>query len=102
MPEDMYIKLQKELMTMPRDLMVEKVKGMGKMCTCPSCPTFNDCAKNAMETMFCMHGTSFHCIKEVKGCKCPTCPVTKQAGLTHSAFCVMGNEKSQRFNDLLN
>ena len=101
MPEDMYIKMQKQMMGMPKDQMMAKLMDMAKMCTCPSCPTYNECAKNAMEGMFCGHGTSFHCIKEVKGCICPTCPVAKQMGLTHSAFCGMGNEKTQRFNEML-
>jgi hypothetical protein len=101
MPEDMYVKMQKQMMAMPKDQMMTKMMEMGKMCTCPSCPSYNDCAKTAMETMFCGKGMSFHCIREIKGCICPTCPVAKQMGLTHQAFCAMGNEKTQRFGDML-
>jgi len=99
--EDMYIKGQKQMMMMPKDQMMAKVMELSKMCTCPSCPTYNECAKNSMESMYCNHGTSFHCISENKGCLCPTCPVAKIQGLTHQSFCMMGNEKTQRFNEML-
>lgn len=101
MPEDMYVKMQKQMMMMPEDQRMAKIMEMSKMCTCPSCPTHTDCAKNAMEVMYCNHGTSFHCITEFKGCICPTCPVLKMQGLTHQTFCMTGNEKTQRFNEML-
>ena len=101
MPEDRYVTMQKQMMIMPKDQIMANMMEMDRMCTCPSCPSYNDCAKTALEIMFCGRGMSFHCIKEIKGCICPTCPVTKKLGLTHQAFCVMGNEKTQRFNSML-
>lgn len=52
-PEDKYVKVQKQLMMMPPDQMVAK------------------------------------------------CPVAAQVGLTHQPFCMMGDEKTERFNDML-
>jgi hypothetical protein len=101
MPEDMYVKMQKQMMSMPRDQVMKKIGELMKMCTCPKCPTFNECAKNAMEGLFCSMGHSFHCITENKGCICSSCPVAKMQGLTHQSFCLMGNEKSQRFDAML-
>jgi hypothetical protein len=67
-----------------------------EQCICPDCPTYNDCAKNAMEGLFCAHGTSFHCISEEKDCICPSCPITEQYGLTRNFFCTRGSEAAQR------
>jgi len=97
--EDQYIKVQKQMMSMPRDQVMMKIGELMKMCTCPKCPTFTDCAKNAMEGLFCSMGHSFHCITKNNGCICTGCPVAKMQGLTHTSFCLMGNEKSQRFDD---
>ena len=40
----MYVKMQKQMM-IAKDQMMAKMMEMGKMCTCPSCPSYNDCAK---------------------------------------------------------
>lgn len=101
MPEDKFVKMQKESLTMPREQMMANLMEMDKMCTCPSCPTYNQCAKDALETTYCVRGMSFHCIKELKECICPACPVTEKVGLTHQSFCIMGDEKTQRFNSML-
>jgi hypothetical protein len=101
LPEDPYNKIQKMMLGMPREQQMQKIAELMKMCTCPQCPTFNDCAKNAMEGLFCSMGRSFHCISENKGCICPNCPVAKQMGLKNMSFCLMGNEKTQRYDAML-
>ena len=101
LPEDRYVQTQKELLSMPQDGIKEKLEELKMMCTCPECPTNNDCAKSTKELLFCSTGSSFHCIAESKGCLCPTCPVAEQLGLGHQSFCLMGDEKAQRFDSLL-
>jgi hypothetical protein len=101
MTEDAYVKVQKQMMAMTREQVMQKIGELKKMCTCPQCPTNNECAKNSKETLFCSMGHSFHCITENKGCLCPGCPVAKMQGLTHQSFCLMGNEKTQRFDAML-
>jgi hypothetical protein len=101
MPEELYVQMQKQILSMPLDQIKMKVEDLKKMCICPQCPTNNECAKNAQELLFCSTGRSFHCITENKGCLCPGCPVAKQMGLTYQSFCLMGNEKAQRFDAML-
>ena len=84
----------------PADLKKEIEKYNG-MCTCPQCPTYNKCARNAKELLFCATGKSFMCITEEKGCICPTCPVTPEFGLKNTFFCTKGAEKSQRYEHAL-
>jgi hypothetical protein len=66
-------------------------------CICPDCPTYNDCAKDSTEGLFCAHGSSFHCISLEKDCFCPSCPITEQYGLTRNFFCIRGSEAAQRW-----
>ncbi|MDD1652539.1 MAG: DUF2769 domain-containing protein [Methanomicrobiales archaeon] len=70
-------------------------------CICPTCPTYNNCAKNAKETLFCWNGKSFMCISFEKKCLCPTCPVTGDLGLKKQSFCTRGSEKAQRYEHTL-
>jgi hypothetical protein len=100
-PEDPYVKMQKQMLAMPKDQVMAKVGELMKMCTCPQCPTYNECAKNAKESLFCTMGHSFHCIGKDNGCICPACPVARMQELTHRSFCLMGNEKTQRYDAML-
>lgn len=42
-----------------------------------------------VESLFCAYGSS-HCIKEKKGCKCPSCPVFKEYQLDKMYYCLGG------------
>ncbi len=77
-----------------RTKIIDKEKGL---CICPDCPTYNDCAKEAQELLYCVYGSSFHCIYENNGCICPTCPVTGDLGLIHDEFCLKGSEADRRW-----
>lgn len=75
-----------------------------KKCRCMVCPSYNfTCKLKSMpsnvilmvgdmdeklhaETLFCAYETS-HCIKEEKGCTCPTCEVFKEYELDKVYFC---------------
>lgn len=41
---------------MPPDEMARTMEKYTQMCTCPACPNYNRCAKNAKETFFCANG----------------------------------------------
>jgi Protein of unknown function (DUF2769) len=72
-----------------------------QICICPDCPTYNDCAKEAQELLYCVYGSSFHCIYEDNGCICPTCPVTDDLGLLNDDFCIKGSEAARRWTKRL-
>jgi hypothetical protein len=67
-------------------------KKLKDMCTCPRCPTFVECGAKA----FCLESSAkSKCIKEQKGCLCPSCPVESLMGFRHAYYCIKGNEKAQ-------
>ncbi|UCC57906.1 MAG: DUF2769 domain-containing protein [Candidatus Bathyarchaeum sp.] len=77
----------------------ERMKAMEAnkaLCTCPGCPTYNECAQKKGELFYCAMGASPTCITEELGCICPACPITEKMGLTHEYFCVKGTEREQR------
>jgi hypothetical protein len=67
-------------------------------CICHTCATYNQCAKDANEKLFCVTGKSFDCITEPKGCECPYCPLAKSLdiGVKHNTYCLNGSEMEQR------
>jgi len=67
------------------------------MCICGTCPTYNKCAKDAKELLYCAIGGSFTCISKEKNCICPDCPVVPELGLRSTFFCTRGAEKAQRY-----
>ncbi|MEN6610635.1 MAG: DUF2769 domain-containing protein [Methanoregulaceae archaeon] len=81
--------------------MAEAMRKAREMCTCPTCPTYDRCAKNAKEMLFCATGKSFMCISDEKGCICPDCPVSKDFGLKYDYFCTKGSEKALRYEHAL-
>jgi hypothetical protein len=89
-----------EMMMKMKDIPEEKMKEMMmknmKLCTCPQCPSYNGCAKEEKELLYCATGKSQGCITGEKGCICGSCPVTPKMGLKHGYFCTRGSEKEQR------
>lgn len=65
-------------------------------CICPDCPTYNKCAGDAGELLYCFLGRSGECIKEELGCNCPDCPVASRAGLVNLYYCINGSEVEMR------
>lgn len=72
---------------------MEDYKGL---CVCPGCPSYNKCAEEAGELLYCLLGAGSTCITEEAGCICPACPITDKVGVTHEYFCTKGTEKEQR------
>lgn len=71
---------------------------MNDDCICPICPTYNECAKEADELLFCVTGKSETCIAKEMGCMCPTCPFAQeyQIGVKYNFYCTRDTELEQR------
>lgn len=76
----------------------QKIKEMEGDCVCPICPTYNDCAKQTGENVFCITGKSRECITMELGCLCPTCPLGQKykIGVIHNFYCNRGSELELR------
>jgi hypothetical protein len=98
---DKFEQMAQVMAKMPPAEQVNAMEMKKGMCTCPKCPTYTNCAKNAKELLFCNTGKSFMGISEEKGCICPTCPVAMDMGLKHKLFCTRGPEKTQRYEGAL-
>jgi len=84
-----------EMSTDDQNKAIEEYKGS---CICPTCPTWNKCAEDANEKLFCVTGKSKNCITEPKGCMCPTCPLAQSldVGVERNTYCLNGSEMEQR------
>jgi hypothetical protein len=98
---DTFDMMQKKMKEMAPEELKKQIESLKGMCNCPGCPSYNSCAKNAKESLYCAMGKSFMCISEEKGCICPTCPVAKTMGLKNKFFCTRGAEKAQRYEHTL-
>jgi hypothetical protein len=74
-------------------IMVEKRAA----CSCPHCPSYNRCADECRELVYCISGKSPLCISEDRGCTCRKCSVTPELGLQYHDFCIKGSEAAQRY-----
>ena len=74
---------------------MEELKGE---CICSLCPTYNSCAENADELLFCITGKSESCIKDDMGCICPSCPIALEYGIgvVFNLYCINDSELKQR------
>ncbi len=79
----------------------KETSGLWKRCICAQCPSFNACAAEAKELLYCLYGRSFRCITEDFGCICPACPVVDEIGLVNLTFCLLGSEGAQRYTKTL-
>jgi len=66
-------------------------------CRCPACHSYNRCAREHHELLYCITGKSMLCISEDAGCICRDCPVMTALGLRHQYFCMKGGEAAQRY-----
>ena len=79
----------------PDDARVRKFR---EKCICRDCPTYNFCAGDSGELLYCIIGRSFRCITEDFGCVCPSCPLVDEIGLEYLTFCLLGSEAAQRYD----
>lgn len=94
---DKFEELINELNGMSEDDRNQKIKELEVDCVCPLCPTFNQCAKDADENIFCIRGKS-NCTKTEKGCICPNCPFASKyrIGVFNNFYCMQGGELEHR------
>jgi len=96
MPLDSFEELTNQLNEMSDDERREKIEELQLDCVCPICPTYNKCAKDTGENIFCLKGKS-KCFKKEKGCMCPTCPFAAKfkIGVIYNFYCMRGLETDQ-------
>ena len=61
-------------------------------CSCPSCPSYNECAKDKLEKLYCASevGRST-CKYKMNGCVCGSCQVHKDNHLANGYYCLNGS-----------
>ena len=92
-------KFERLMQTMSQTTEEERMKKIADykgLCICPSCPTYNKCAKEKGEMLYCLLGASSICITEEAGCICPACPVWEKTDLNNEYYCTKGTEKELR------
>lgn len=92
---DKFEEMREKMKDVPDEERMKMMEEKGKMCVCPSCPSYNECTKGKEELLYCAKGKS-SCEIEEKGCTCPGCPITEQMGLKNTFFCTKGTEAEQR------
>jgi hypothetical protein len=93
---DKFDNIMKTTSQIPEKEHIKAINENKKLCICPTCPTYNECAENNMEALYCTEGKSAVCITKESGCICPACPVTEKLGLEKDYFCTKGTETKQR------
>ncbi|MDD1770736.1 MAG: DUF2769 domain-containing protein [Methanomassiliicoccales archaeon] len=75
----------------------EMVKMYYEKCVCPGCPTYNSCAGDKDERVYCFAGKSASCVKEsdMSGCICPGCLVQEEFKFEKMYYCIYGSAKEQ-------
>ncbi|MCQ8894798.1 MAG: DUF2769 domain-containing protein [Methanolinea sp.] len=66
-------------------------------CACSQCPSYNECARETDELLYCILGMSNSCIREDRHCTCPSCSLYREFGLSGKDFCMKGSEAAIRF-----
>ena len=93
---DKFVEMAQRMSKMSDEEKMEWIAEKKQSCTCPGCPSYNECALSGQELLYCSIGKSTECITEEKGCICPSCPMTEEMGLNHMYFCTKDSEKVQR------
>lgn len=93
---DKFDRIMQQMSQMNEEQRMKTVKERKKICICNGCPTYNECAKERNELLFCNLGKSSKCITRESGCICPACPLTEDMGLKNEYFCTRGSEDEQR------
>lgn len=90
--------LMEELNQLNAEEHAGKLKELEPDCVCPTCPSYNECAKGKQENIFCVTGKSDGCITMELGCLCPTCPLAQKYGIgvMYNFYCHRGTESEQK------
>ena len=61
-------------------------------CFCANCPSYNDCAKQKKELLFCADEVGKSgCDFPMNGCMCGACPIHEQYKLRSGYYCIHGS-----------
>jgi hypothetical protein len=93
---DSFEKMLKDQESMAPAKKAKEIERLKAECICPDCPTYNKCAGDKGELLYCFLGKSPECIKDEMGCVCPDCPVAAEAELVNLYYCTVGSEKEMR------
>lgn len=69
---------------------IKKNKENTENCSCPKCPSYNECAKNKAINLFCSDDVRNDCQFKANGCICPGCPIHRKFNLEKIYFCIHG------------
>lgn len=71
---------------------VEKNEANIKNCSCPECPSYNACAKEKVEVLYCAGEVGKSgCTYEKNGCICGACAVHEEFFLESMYYCIQGS-----------
>lgn len=93
---DKFEQTMQQMASLTTEERMKMIDSMKDLCICGDCPSYNDCASEANELLYCVLGKSPSCITDEIICTCPDCPVTDQMGLEYEFFCTRGAEREQR------
>lgn len=66
-------------------------------CACPICPSYNSCAKEKHEALFCaIPLKQIACKYNENGCVCGDCPVHKTYKLEAGYYCIHGSAEETK------
>jgi aldose sugar dehydrogenase len=61
-------------------------------CICPKCPSYNSCATQKNELLFCAEPLSARrCTFKRNGCICGDCPIHSENKLKKGYYCILGS-----------
>ncbi|MGB7967989.1 MAG: DUF2769 domain-containing protein [Methanobacterium sp.] len=95
---DKFEQLIHNVMDMSESDQKKAVASYKDSCICQTCASYNECASDANEKLFCVNGKSVDCITVLRGCECPTCPFAQSLdiGVINNTYCLNGGELEQR------
>ncbi len=95
MLNDKWAEIQRMYAKMDVESQEEVMRENCQLCRCAECPSYNICAGDKGEKVFCILSAS-GCISDLKGCLCADCCVAQRMGMTTSRYCVEGTEATRR------
>jgi hypothetical protein len=95
---DKFEQLIHDVMDMSENDQIKAIESYKDSCICHTCATYNECASDSNEKLFCITGRSMDCINEPRGCECPKCPLARSldVGVVNNTYCLRGSELEQR------
>ncbi len=95
MLNDKWAEIQRMYAKMEVDEQMDVMRENCELCRCTDCPSYNICARDKGERVFCIISGS-GCISDLKGCICGDCEVAQRMGMTTSRYCAEGTEAARR------